>query len=494
MEANGDENSNSAINSLVSALRSLAIASSHFLQTIIWRPLCWLALRLFGQFHWQAPAWGVWVAQRSREGIALMRSYPRHSFIALVMLTLLFAGSWYSYQWWTARPRPQEITFTVTEPGRTEIENSDIEQRKPKSLIINFDDAVAPLAAIDKEITAGITVNPEVAGIWRWNDDRTLAFTPANDWLIGADYQVNFERSLFVPEAHLADYSATFSTAAFVVEIKSAQFYQDPVNSTVKKTIIELNFTHPVNPVELEKRIELRLEEQSKGVLGLGKETTKYTVTYDKLKLNAYIHSVSLPIPKDNSKLDFTLDKGVSAARGGKPFSTNLKQTIDIPGLYSLTVDAVQPQVVTNNKGEPEQVLILNTSTTVHEREFLKALSVWVLPRSHPDPKQQKPYGTEPYPWRSELITDMVLKQSQVLPLEPIPAEQEYTQTHSFRYRADVGSYLYTRVGAGVKSFGGYLLGKQVNSVVRVPVFPPELKILSQGSLLAVSGEKKSLF
>lgn len=491
MKADGDKNNHSAINSIRLVLQAFAISSARFLQVVIWRSLCWLMRLLFGQFHWQAPEWGVWLAQRSRHGIALIRAYPRYALSALLMLMLLFAGGWYSYQWWKARPRTQEITFTVTEPGRTEIESSDVEQRKPKPLVIDFDHAVAPLAVVGKEVSAGITVNPEVAGIWRWTDDRTLVFTPANDWPIGMDYRVNFERSLFVPEARLADYSATFSTAAFVVEIKSTQFYQDPVNPTVKKAIIELNFTHPVNPVELEKRIELRLEEQSKGVLGLGKETTQYTVTYDKLKLNAYIYSVSLPIPKDGSKLDFTLDKGVSAARGGKPFSNDLKQTIDIPGLYSLTVDAVQPQVVTNDKGEPEQVLILNTSTTVHEREIQKALSIWVLPRSHPDPKQQKPYGTKPYPWRSEQVTDMALKQSQSLPLEFIPAEQEYTQTHSFRYRADVGSYLYVRVGTGVKSFGGYLLGKQVHTVVRVPVFPPELKILSQGALLAVSGEKK---
>ena len=47
------------------------------------------------------------------------------------------------------------------------------------------------------------------------------------------------------------------------------------------------------------------------------------------------------------------------------------------------------------------------------------------------------------------------------------------------------------QVDKNLRSFGGYLLSDTVSYVVRVPPFPPELKILSEGSLLAMSGERK---
>ena len=496
MECNGNtQNIGKRVLTAALSILRLLLAIAGSIWFLIWKPLAWLAIHIFGRLQWQAPAWGVWLADCVSKCIVgtavFLRTHPRRSFAVLVMLAILAGGGWYGYKWWKARPKPQEVSFKVTEPGRTEIESEDAEQRKQKPLVISFDHSVAPLAKVGKEVTSGIRMKPALAGTWHWDNDRTLVFAPSEDWAVGMEYGIDFERVLFVPEVRLAKYDTKFSTAAFGAKISSAQFYQDPVNPTMKKAIIELNFTHPVNPVELEKRIELKLEEQSNGVLGIGKETTKYTVSYDRLKLNAYIHSESLPIPKESTTLNFTLAKGTSAARGGKPFDSDLSQSISVPGLYSLSVEEVVPQVVTNDKGEPEQVLVLQTSATVHEREMQKALSVWVLPKSHPDPNRQKQYGDEPYDWSGDQVTDAILKRSSRLALEPIPAEQEYTQTHSFRYRADVGAYLYLQVTAGMKSFGGYLLGQQVVRVVRVPVFPPELKILSQGALLAMSGEKK---
>ena len=47
------------------------------------------------------------------------------------------------------------------------------------------------------------------------------------------------------------------------------------------------------------------------------------------------------------------------------------------------------------------------------------------------------------------------------------------------------------QVDKNVRSFGGYLLAETASYVVRVPPFQSELKILSEGSLLAMSGERK---
>jgi hypothetical protein len=84
-----------------------------------------------------------------------------------------------------------------------------------------------------------------------------------------------------------------------------------------------------------------------------------------------------------------------------------------------------------------------------------------------------------------------VLKDAEALNLEQIPAEREFVESHSFRYRADVGRFMFVQIDKNLRSFGGYLSPRTERFIVRVPPFPPELKILSQGSLLALSGERK---
>lgn len=480
MEANG---TNGARISPLARLRAIAAM-------LVWRPLAWLCLRLFGRLDWQAPGWARAVAGGGRRTGAAIRAHPRASIAALIAVAALAAGGWYGYTWWKAQPKPLEVTFKVTPPARTEIESEDAEARKPKPAVIVFDHSVAQLSQVGKDVAAGVTLAPALAGVWHWNDDRTLAFTPRDDWPAGADYTVRFQKSLFKPEARLAEYEAKFPTAPFGAKVTSAAFYQDPVNPTVKKVVIDLNFTYPVNPADLEKRIEMHQEQQAAGILGIGKESTRFTVSYDKLKLNAYVQSDSLPIPKDSGKMIFTLAKGLSAARGSPAIDADLSKEVAIPGLYSLAVTDVAPKVVTNDKNEPEQVLVLQTSATVHERDMQKALAVWVLPKLNPDPKRNPPDG-EPFDWSSAEVTDAILRAGTRLAPEAVPAEREYTDLHSFKYRADVGAYLYVQVAKDIKSFGGYLLAKADARVLKVPPYPSELKILSQGALLALSGEKK---
>ncbi len=465
------------------------------LRMALGKMLRWVLHALVGELHWQAPVWMGWSGRNTLRAVTAVRTRPRQTLIGVVLLTALAVSGWSAYHWWQARPKPVEVTFKVTPPARTEIENEDVAQRAPKRLIVEFSESVAPLANSGKDVTSGIRVSPSVAGTWHWDDDKTLSFTPKEDWPVGVDYSVDFAPELFKPATLLEKYAANFSSAGFLVKLTSATFYQDPITPAIKQAVIELNFSHPVTPAELEKRITLQLEKQSDGVLGFGKETTHFTVGYDKFKLNAYIRSESIPIPKDATTIKFLLGKGLSAARSGPATDTDLVSQISVPGLYSLKVESITPHVVSNDRNEPEQVLLLATSMTVHERSMASAIQVWVLPKfkrpTKADPQPASGEDDAPYGWGVDEVTPAVLAASKRLKLDPIPAEHEFTGTHSFRYRAEVGQHLYVQVEAGVKSFGGYVIGKRTSDVVQVPVFPSELKILSDGALLALSGERK---
>ncbi|MEO6922120.1 MAG: alpha-2-macroglobulin [Collimonas sp.] len=487
------EDAKTSSNKLMRLLSSIFTIIGKILRPF-WMLVLWLLNLVFGKVSWQAPAWARWSGRQGQATIAAARSKPRHFLLGLLCALVLAGGGWYGYHWWQARPKPVEVMLKVSNPGRTEIEQEDPANRLPKPLLISFDHSVATLAMVGKDVASGITVSPAIAGTWHWNDDKTLSLTPSEDWPVGSEYQVGFDKKLFSPEVRLAQYDAKFNSAAFKVDIARTEFYQDPLNPVVKQAVVELHFSHPVNSSDLEKRIEMQLGQQSAGVLGIGKETTSFTVSYDKFKLSAYVRSANLPIPKDSGSLAFTLAKGAVAARGGQPFADALSAKVAVPGLYSLVVTDMTPQVATNDKNEPEQVLILTTTATVHEREMKKAISAWVLPKTHPDDKGViKPASDDDTPeaWGVDEITPAILGKSTRLALEQIPAEHEFTDTHSFKYRADVGAQVYVQVESGLKSFGGYVLGKADRRVVQVPPFPAELKILSQGALLTMSGEKK---
>ena len=440
---------------------------------------------LFGV--WAPPPWLRAVAARLARLAAAGRARPRASAAALVTLIAIGVGGWFGHAWWQAQPKPVEVSVKTSGPSLTDFANNGAPQ--PVTLI--FSNSVAPLALVGKELPGGIAITPAIDGTWRWASDRQLAFTPKAEWPVGTEFKVVLDAAAVAPQIRLAAREFTFTSALFQPTLRKAEFYQDPVNAGVKKVEIEVGFTHPVNTVEFEKRIELRLGTQAEGTLGLGRETTPFTVTYDKLKLSAYVHSAVLAIPKESTELHFKLDKDAAAQLGGTPSKTGLNQSVTVPGLYSLAVADASIAVVTNERFEPEQVLIVNTSQPVHEREVATHIAAWVLPLQNPGTKKEDPTG-EPYAWSDPgEVTAQVLKLATRLELDAIASEQEHTQVHSFKLHADVGRVLYVQIDGKAKSFGGYLMRADAQRLAVVPPYPPELRILSQGALLPMSGEKK---
>lgn len=460
-----------------------------------WQGWTRLTQAVLGAWEWQAPPWAREFAARSEpaaaRAAARMRARPRTSALVFAGGLALIVGAVLGWRWYQLLPKPEAAAFAVTAPGRTRIEEDNA---KPDPLVVRFDRSVAPLANAGKAVSTGILLQPELAGTWRWLDDRTLEFRPKADWPIGQKYTVTFAKTVVAPQIRLAEPGFPFSTVAFAAGLAATNFYQDPVDPGVKYGVFDLRFTHPVDPASLEKLIELRLAGQKTGVLGVGRERTPFTVVYDKWKLNASIHSASLPIPKDATELQLTLGAGIRALRGGNPTAAELSAAARVPGLYSLQVQGVEPLVVSNERDEPEQVLQLNLSAATGDRDVALALKAWVLPVVRPAYAGWPAAGREgdPYQWWNvKEVTGDALARGEPLTLEPIAAEREYVESHSFRYHAEVGRFVYVEVAKNLKSFGGYRSPQVEHYVVRVPPFPPELKILSQGSLLSLSGERK---
>jgi len=96
------------------------------------------------------------------------------------------------------------------------------------------------------------------------------------------------------------------------------------------------------------------------------------------------------------------------------------------------------------------------------------------------------------YEWSNALeAVPTVMRLAVPVSVEWTPTELEFSKTQSFKYTADPGQFLLVVIHKGVKSFGDYPLVKDYSEVIGAPPFPPAIKIVSEGSLLSLSGEKK---
>lgn len=439
---------------------------------------------VFGQVSWQPPPWLAAIFGGLSRGGRWLGAHKSASAVLFVALIALGGGVYFGNRWLEKQPKPIEMSVRIDPPEATKLEDN----AKPDTLRVLFGGSAAPIERVKKPVTFGVELAPPLQGSWRWDSDRVLTFVPKEDWPVGESFSVKLmKRGLLADDVRLTDYGLSFESAPLTGRFTQQEFYQDPQDPTQKKVVATLAFTHPIDKADFEKRLEVELVTKKDGAQTV--TPYRFQVTYDKFAATAYVHSDPVRIPDHDSMMMVRVQKGVKAARGGKPTKEPIGTSVTIPGLYDfLRVSEASLQLVNNAQMEPEQVLVLATNTGVTEAEIKNALSVVVLPKRPPNDKSP---SKEQYGFSLNEIGPDVLAHARPVKVEQIPNEKEYSETHSFRYVAEVGEILYIKVKNGMRSAGGYVLGRPSEHMLMVPEFPKELRVMQTGSLLAMSGERK---
>ena len=444
---------------------------------------------------WQPPAWLRHVSARIGAGLRWLQQ----RLAWLLLLVAVLAAGWAfradALAWWHGltpdRVPPVAATLQLTPPPRTVVENGS----GPSPLVVAFSASVAPIAKVGQE-APGVSLAPALPGRWTWVKADRLEFLPAQDWPVGQRYTVQLADDALAQHIEMAQRKAEFTAPQFVASVEGAEFYQDPVQSNLRRAVFQVRFTHPANTAEFEKRLSLGFDPSCSGArfglgsLGVGCTSEKFSVSYDKWRLLATVQSEPLAIPEKTRPIMLKLAAGALAQRGGEPMAQGLMRAVDIPGLYSLAISTLEPTIVTGENGEPEHVLNVAASMPVHEREMARVVQVWLLPVT----SDAKDSPDEKFDWSADpaSVTDAVLRRSKKLSLQSIASEREVSPLVSFRMpEAEGGRYLLVRIAKGLKTPGGYQLGQARQGVLVVKTFAPELKIVGQGALLALSGERK---
>jgi len=289
----------------------------------------------------------------------------------------------------------------------------------------------------------------------------------------------------------LETYEIAFQSPAFDASITDFSFYQDPTDPQLKKVVATLEFSHPVAGDSLEKRITMKMTGDEDD-LPPGRSTNyDFSVSYDEFHGEAYLHSEPLPIPPGNVEMHLEIAAGVRSSRGGRPCGRKLESDATVPGMFHyFRVNHVKVELVRSERDEPEQVILVTTTVGVLESELQEHLSAWLLPVDRPATHDRS--RVEDYRWsRTEEIGPEILGESTPLALEALPAELEHSKLHSFKLSVPQERYIYVQIRKGVEAYGGYVLSKEFDVIRQVPMYPREIRILHEGALLSMSGEKK---
>lgn len=384
------------------------------------------------------------------------------------------------------RPRPRAVSWEVEAPPATPL----VKGARPAPLRVRFSDAAARLEDAGRPARRGARLSPPLRGEWSWASESELRFTPSEDWPAGQEYELRLEPGLLPPQLRLERTRASFRTAAFFAAIASCEFLVDPQDARVKRVAATLRFSHPVDSESLERRLSMTFIGPRESLLDSGRRPQRWRARYDEFFGEAYLVSEPVGIPLEPGVMAISVAPGVSPRRGGPATGGELLAQVRVPGMYDFfRIEGAEAGIVRDERQEPEQVLTIQASAGLEEKALAEAIRAWVLPSTRPAAPGR---GGQPAAhWSARDVGPGALAQAAPVELTPIPGAREHASSLSFKLRAPAESDVFVRVPRGLTGYGGYRLSKDFEAVVRLPAYPRELKLLHEGALLRLSGDRK---
>lgn len=423
----------------------------------------------------------LWVTSsifRVREAIARSKMQDpvlfRGTVASLAMLAFLM-GSCSTFQLYQQLTR---VNVSISNPEY----RPPVETQMPAGITVVFSKPAIAIDLIGKSVP--LKISPPISGTWTFTSDTTIQFQPVTHWPPDTEFTVELDPKFFRPGMDIPA-SARFDSPEFKGSLTSSEFYVDPHDANVKKAVVVLEFTYPVDAESLQKHISLTYR------AGLfSGDAVEHNVTVDPSGMMAYIHSGNMPIQDESVTLEFKASSGIEGKEGGKT-DDSLTSRITIPGRYArFHLNQANVQLVRNEAYELDQILFVEASSGVSPDELTRNLTVYELPADRPASP-----GTEAqkdYPWQNiEEIDRNILSRSKRIQPELIPAQDDADRLHSFKIQAREGSRLFVTVKKNTKDRGDFLLKEDFQTIVGVPQFRREVRIMHDGAILSLAGEKK---
>lgn len=459
-----------------------------------------ITVEFFGSFTYAPPAWIQKLTTYLAESYlgkkcALIQKWRqahsdqfRRLGLGVLFGFLVLGATWYGYQkYLESLPTPNYVNYSIRGPLPT---NPEI--GIPNQLTITFDKSVAKTSDLNKVIAQGVKIKPVLDGAWRWDTDRQLTFkldpNKKLDWAVGTKYEVVFEKDFFPEHVILETYESTFSTAPLQMQVTKQEFYIDPRDPKIKKTLVNLQFNYPVNAEDFKKRVEFELKTEGVNLLSSKVESQ---VTFNKYFTEAYLQSATLQVVKENQKMLVKIEKGTKPQGDGPGSEDYQNIQISVPGLYeAFKIGSVSAIFARNEKFEPEQILVVRTAIQTRSEDLAQKLKLYLLPKNKPAQGTRTEIRNHHWSSASEVRPEIRSTLPEVK-FVLVPSETIWSTIHTFKIKEETQRSLLVSIAQGLQGLGDYELRDTSESVVRLENFPQELQIMSRGALLTLSGELK---
>lgn len=484
-----------------------------------WRGLSKIVSSLFGRISWNPPAWLV---RLTTACTGFYRARPNLTTSFILSAFFLCCGAAWSWHWYQHLPKPHRVTASVSSIPVTKLEKD----LKFPPLNISFSESAALLEDLKKTSLSGVRLEPAVAGTWRWTDDKHLVFQPTEDWPADTTVRIIFDRKFFPRHVVMDRLTYEAQTPPFAINIKDLQLYQDPTNPAQRQVTATFELTHSVDPGELERHVGLAMVGES-SLFPASDPAPHFTMTYGAHRRLAFLRSSGVTLPDKEDFVKVLLGKGVRTAQGGAVTRTDAEAKLKIPSVGTMfRIESSDGIIAKNKTGEPEQVILLNTTSDISTRELAKALEIRLLPKrkveakTSDDSESEEPDESAANPsqrgadgddeessddstagqstlkdaekWQSPAdVPDDILAQAKRVEFTALPTEKALDRQHAFRIHVESTGELYVKVRQGLRAPGDYPLAEDYNAILLVPAFPREVQIEGDGGLLALSGERK---
>jgi alpha-2-macroglobulin len=323
--------------------------------------------QIFGNVSWQAPRW---LTRTGDAWIRLERAYPRLIAPAIIAIFFVACGAAWTWNWYSHLPKPRFVSVKVQPIPVTELKK---DLQFPK-LLVYFNESAARLEDLHKPNLSGVRLDPSIGGAWHWAAGDVLVFEPTEDWPADRKFRVVFDRKFFPRHVLMERLVYEAQTPPFAIAIKGLEFYQDPTNPIQRQVTATFEMTHAVEPGELERHIQLLMIGRS-SVFPASDPLPHCTITYGMHRRVAYLHSSQITLPEQEDFMKIALSEGVRTTQGGAQTNAALEQKVRIPSVTTMfQIDSIDTAVTRDKTGEPEQLLVINTTADINTRDLAKAL------------------------------------------------------------------------------------------------------------------------
>ncbi len=351
-----------------------------------------------------------------------------------------------------------------------------------------------------EQVAAGIRISPPVEGAWRYGEEEggsDLILTPDSPEALkpGVTYEVIVEQAIF-PELTFAQphCAGKVTLPPMTAVVNKAQLYSDPRDAKVKRAVATLSFSHPPQRDILAAKtaVHSRLLPARDFQQALA-----YELSYDeKNPLLVSLKTEPLHLAEDPSEIRIELDQGIVAAVGGEPTTRATSRTLALPSARDyLQITSLDVHGVLKEDDSIERLIMLRSNVALQDPAGLdKAVAVYVLPDCRIEHKDRPAICAqkEVREWRSaDQVDEDVLKAATPVAVRWRDSGSEDKTIQHLACIAPEKRQLFIRVAQGLESVDGFRLGRDARFLKELGANRRELKILHEGSLLSLSGDKK---